>query len=440
MFDADAKLYRVLTPAQAKGLWDRYAGQEHPHTACVADFEGKVSDPHAFCASVEKMAAGTTPAERAAEKKHEQLFDLQGVEIFAAGTHNGDTYTEADIDDMVRAFGELDFQPPLKAGHSEDRKGMPALGWIGNLRRIGSKLIADFTGMPALVRDAIKDKRYNTVSSEIYWNLTRGAKKFRRALKAVALLGAEIPAVAGLKPLHEMFDADAEVHNGADVRLFNDGGDMTPEEVKVLLAEAIGPLVKQLGDLTASKQSSDDLSQSISNMQDNEAKRLAKEAMNRAEAAEKALKAEREAREAAEKVNADSSTRITKLEDDARRNKLYSLAETCRIPALRGYVQQFADLATRNNADVKVYDTNGREVSALKQVEDLIKYVNDNAARLFSITSSADVHKPTGASEELARRAKAYQAEAKVPYLDAMRHVANEDPALKEAYARESAA
>ena len=55
----------ALSPAAARGIWARYKDDEHPHAACVADFGGKVSDPHAFCAAVERDAAGTSPAERA---------------------------------------------------------------------------------------------------------------------------------------------------------------------------------------------------------------------------------------------------------------------------------------------------------------------------------------------------------------------------------------
>lgn len=138
---------------------------------------------------------------------------LTDIEIFSAGLHNGDTYTIEDLDAMVSAFDELDFKPPLKSGHVKDKPGMPALGWIANLRRSGSKLLADFTDMPAAVYDAIKRKAYDNVSAEIWWDLPRAGKTFKRALKAVALLGADIPAVAGLKPLHEMFEAEtATVH------------------------------------------------------------------------------------------------------------------------------------------------------------------------------------------------------------------------------------
>jgi hypothetical protein len=129
---------------------------------------------------------------------------IKGVEIFKPGTHNGDTYTEQDLDDIVAASRQLDFRPALKIGHTKDEPGAPAYGWITNLRKAGGKLVADFESMHESVTQALRDRRYDRVSSEIYFNLKRGGQTFRRALKAVALLGAEVPAVAGLVPLHKM--------------------------------------------------------------------------------------------------------------------------------------------------------------------------------------------------------------------------------------------
>ena len=129
---------------------------------------------------------------------------VRGVEIFAPGTHNGDAYTEADLDDIISAHAELDFRPAIKIGHAKDAPGAPAYGWVTGLRKVGGKLVADFESMHDSVVAALRDKRYDRVSSEIYFNLKRGGKTFRRALKAVALLGADVPAVAGLVPLHKM--------------------------------------------------------------------------------------------------------------------------------------------------------------------------------------------------------------------------------------------
>lgn len=134
---------------------------------------------------------------------------IRNVEIFAAGTWNCDTYTTADLDGIVAAAKELDFRPALKLGHTRDVPGAPAYGWVTNLRRVGQKLVADFESMHASVVNAIRDHRYSRVSAEIYHRLKRGGKTFDHALKAVALLGADVPAVAGLVPLHKVQFAHA---------------------------------------------------------------------------------------------------------------------------------------------------------------------------------------------------------------------------------------
>lgn len=132
------------------------------------------------------------------------MLEIKDVEIFATGSHNGDTYSEADLDEMVSNYSKVGYMPPLKDGHCKDKPGMPALGWIQNVRRMGNKLVADFVDLHEKVYEAIKSKRYGTVSSEIFWNLKNNNGTFKRALKAVALLGAEIPGVADLKPLREV--------------------------------------------------------------------------------------------------------------------------------------------------------------------------------------------------------------------------------------------
>ena len=170
----------------------------------------KAAHPDATDKELDAMLV-KTKAEHEAEKEMSFAHSnaVRGVEIFASGLHNGDQYTEQDIDDIIAAHKELDFRPAIKIGHSKDAPGAPAYGWVTALRKVGGKLVADFESMHDSVITALKDKRYDRVSSEIYFNLKRGGKQFRRALKAVALLGADVPAVAGLTPLHKMeFIAD----------------------------------------------------------------------------------------------------------------------------------------------------------------------------------------------------------------------------------------
>jgi hypothetical protein len=165
------------------------------------------------------------------------LHEIRGVEIFRAGTWNGDDYSIEDLDEIVDAFGKVGFTPPIKLGHDEP-PGTMAFGWVKSLRRIGDRLIADFMDVPAEVFGLIKRRAFDTVSSEIYWNLKRGAKTFRRALRAVALLGAQIPAVAGLKPLRTVVAEDESTYGSYDMPLNHETGGDDPGAALVALARA----------------------------------------------------------------------------------------------------------------------------------------------------------------------------------------------------------
>lgn len=132
---------------------------------------------------------------------------LKDQEIFSVGTWNNDPYTEADLDSMVSAFNSVHPKVPLKLGHDDSQKwfgqkdGAPALGWVENLRRLGTKLVADFVNVPNVIVDLIGKKAYRSKSSEIYWNLKDQGTIWPRVLKAVSLLGADIPAVSNLNEL-----------------------------------------------------------------------------------------------------------------------------------------------------------------------------------------------------------------------------------------------
>ena len=173
--------------------------------------------------------------------KEQHTNIIKGVEIFAAGIHNGDTYTEQDLDEMVTAFGQLDYRPAIKIGHSKDTPGAPSYGWVTNLRRAGNKLLADFADMHDSVVDAVRKRAYDRVSSEVYFNLKRGGKQFGKALKAVALLGAEVPAVANLVPLHKMeFAAEGEFEK---VFALEEELHVTPEAMFECLSERMAGII-----------------------------------------------------------------------------------------------------------------------------------------------------------------------------------------------------
>jgi hypothetical protein len=135
--------------------------------------------------------------------------DIKGAHVFSAGTWNGLTFTEADLDGIVQAFQELDSagRVPLKLGHSDEQPitdGQPALGWVQRLWRQGRRLMADFTGLPSAVYNSIRNGLHKYVSIELLRDAEFQGKKYPAVLDAVALLGADIPAVANLDDLQRL--------------------------------------------------------------------------------------------------------------------------------------------------------------------------------------------------------------------------------------------
>jgi len=142
---------------------------------------------------------------------------LENVEIFAAGKWNGDVYTEKDLDSMVEAFSETreKLKPYLKLGHSTNQSllqkdGLPSAGWITGLKRQGKKLLATIENIPEKIYNLIVNKAYGRVSSEIFWNLKLDDKSYSRALKAVALLGADTPEVHELNDFINLYTEEFE--------------------------------------------------------------------------------------------------------------------------------------------------------------------------------------------------------------------------------------
>jgi hypothetical protein len=151
---------------------------------------------------------------------HDDLptVSLSNVEIFSTGKWNGDVYNAADLDKMVAAFNELknNWEPVAKAGHEDGQQndgatrrlfGAPALGYVESLSRNGEKLMANFKDVPRRFAQLIKAGTYKKISSEIYWNYKNPAngKVYPRVLRAVAFLGAEIPAVTNLREIEALF-------------------------------------------------------------------------------------------------------------------------------------------------------------------------------------------------------------------------------------------
>lgn len=144
------------------------------------------------------------------------LHELKDIEIFSIGTHKGIKYKESDLDEIIVSFNELKdkIKPPLKMAHRNNmhkKDGQPSLGWTSELKKMGGKLLASFSDVPKLVKDAISKKLYKRVSSELYNNLSIGGKKYKRVLAGVGLLGADIPEVKDLQDIEIFFNDNSSI-------------------------------------------------------------------------------------------------------------------------------------------------------------------------------------------------------------------------------------
>lgn len=188
------------------------------------------------------------------EFKFPETIDIRDVEVMSVGTHNRVPFTMKDLEDMVNTFRETKgaLKPFLKLGHNKAQErtdGKPAIGLIENLRKVGSKLVADFSNVPKKLGQLIKAKSFSRVSIEAFLNFKLGDKIFPRALRAIAILGADTPAVRNLEDIVALF-SDEDTGNKDEYQSFevdlNKQEDVTMEKEIAKLKEEISALKVEL--------------------------------------------------------------------------------------------------------------------------------------------------------------------------------------------------
>ena len=209
----------------------------------VCDDQGTGTDEVAVVSKAVEMC------DEMGDKQYDlDTFDLPSQEIFAAGSWNGDTYTDSDLESMAQAFRETaqTWGVPVKLSHDHPSH-LPAVGWVENVRRVGSKLMADFRRVPKKIYDLIKAGGYRGKSAEIFWNVKVNDKLYPYLLKAVAILGVDPKAVQSLDDLVALYGVNGghalKAYEGAGESKSYDLGDETKEEgkmeeLKAKLAEA----------------------------------------------------------------------------------------------------------------------------------------------------------------------------------------------------------
>ena len=141
-----------------------------------------------------------------------------GIEIFRAGRHLDDEgvahhFSEADLAGMAASYNPALREAPLTVGHPKDN--LPAYGWVKGVGRgaNGSLVITPHQVEPQFAEMVVAG-RFKKRSASFYPpqapnNPTRG----QWYLRHVAFLGAQPPAVAGLKDIQfSAADADGAVN------------------------------------------------------------------------------------------------------------------------------------------------------------------------------------------------------------------------------------
>lgn len=142
-----------------------------------------------------------------------ETFEIKDFPFFKIGTYNGKAYSEGDLDRIVSNFYSLKnmVKPVLKLGHGGQKflkdEGYPAAGWIESIKKMGQVLYADIKNIPKRIYDLLKSKSYQRPSAEIYANFQDDkGQEYGLTLSAIALLGADIPAIKSLPDIEALFN------------------------------------------------------------------------------------------------------------------------------------------------------------------------------------------------------------------------------------------
>lgn len=139
-----------------------------------------------------------------------------GIEIFRAGVRedtNGviHTITAADLAAAAAAYDPALHEAPIVVGHPKDDG--PAYGWVSKLRTEGGSLLSDHHQVDAAFSEMAGAGRFKKRSAAFYQpNDPANPKPGVWYLRHVAWLGAQPPAVKGLREVHfSEGDADRAV-------------------------------------------------------------------------------------------------------------------------------------------------------------------------------------------------------------------------------------
>lgn len=135
------------------------------------------------------------------------------LHIFRAGRHTAQSgqsfeFSEAEVEGIAAAYDPALHEAPIVVGHP--RTDAPAYGWVKSLRAEGAELFAEPDQVEPAFAEMVRAGRFKRISASFYApksaaNPTPGTYY----LKHVGFLGAQPPAVKGLKAAEFAEDAEA---------------------------------------------------------------------------------------------------------------------------------------------------------------------------------------------------------------------------------------
>ena len=127
------------------------------------------------------------------------------IEIFRTGTfttRSGDeiSFSAADLKAIVDGYDPARHEAPIVIGHPAT--DAPAHGWVRKIELRGDKLLAHVDQVSPAFADSVRAGRFRRVSAAFYPpNSKSNPRPGQYSLRHVGALGAQPPAVSGLKPL-----------------------------------------------------------------------------------------------------------------------------------------------------------------------------------------------------------------------------------------------
>ena len=142
-------------------------------------------------------------------------------EIFKAGKYPQGTFSAEDVEAIAKNYDPSFCEAPITLDHEQ---GGPAYGWVSGVKAENGLLRSSFKDITPELKDLVNSGKYKTRSVEIYRNLD-GKGPY---LKAVTFLGAAIPQIKGMEPVHfkdgesDIIQFEMEIENPENVQNFND--------------------------------------------------------------------------------------------------------------------------------------------------------------------------------------------------------------------------